>query len=106
MTKFSYNWRDSVRLSQGLLWKSNHTTVADYPSLPKCILLLLLVGILWAWCMDRDYAIEQATEAERQAQIANKRTGELAECLNGTAKFITEDQKYAIVCRKAEGFDL
>lgn len=106
MSKYSYNWRDSMRLRSGMLWKGKSPSYGDYPSLPKCVLLLLIIGILWAWVMDRDYAEEMAAEAERKGAVASQRTKELADCLNGTARFISDDQKSAVVCRKAEHFDI
>jgi hypothetical protein len=102
--KYAYHWRDSMRLRAGLLWRTDRPTMADYPSVPQTILLLLLVGILWAWAMDRDYADQAAAEIERQEAIAERRANQLGECIEGTARFIIDGQ--AIVCRKAESFPL
>lgn len=108
MSRRDLGWRaaNALRMKAGLRWNSYTPTLDDYPSVPQCVLLLLLVGILWAWCMDRDFAEQAEAEIERQAAIASQRTSELAECLNGTARFITEDQKTGIACRKAENFNL
>lgn len=104
-TKYSIGWRDSARLKYGMRWRKHTPTLADYPSVPQCVLLLLLVGILWAWCMDRDYADQAAAEIARQEAIAERRANQLGECIQGTARFVTEDRQ-AIVCRPAETFGI
>lgn len=106
MNKYSYNWRDSMRLRAGLTWRTNKPSMSDYPSFPKYALCLLIVLLCWGWAMDMDYAEEMAAEAERKGAVASQRTKELADCLNGTAKFVSENQKSAVVCRKAEHFDI
>lgn len=105
MSPHQYGWRDSARLRAGLLWKGKSPTPADYPSLPKCILMLLLVLILWSWAQDRQYAEEMAAEAARQADIAEKRANQLGQCIEGVARFTTEDGN-AIACRRAEEFPI
>lgn len=105
MSKYSYNWRDSMRLRSGMLWKGKSPSYDDYPSLPKCVLLLLIIGILWAWVMDRDYAEQAASMIEHQTRVAEKRANQLGECIQGKARFITGDGK-AIVCKKAEEFKI
>lgn len=105
MTRREYHWRDSMRLRAGMLWKTERPTLADYPTIPQCVLLLLLVGILWAWAMDRDYADQAAAEIERQSELAERRTNQLGECIQGTARFTTDDG-HAIACRRAQEFPI
>lgn len=105
MNKYNYHWKDSVRLRMGMHWKGESPSRHDYPSLSQCILLLLLVFILWAWVMDRDFAEQAAAEIERKERIAEKRANELGDCIEGRARFVTSDG-YAIVCRKAEQFKI
>lgn len=101
MNKYSYNWRDSMRLRAGLLWKSEYPTPYDYPSMGRCMVYMLVVGFLWACAMTMDYA----DEANHQEAIAEKRANQLGECIQGKARFVTSDG-YAIICRKAEQFKI
>lgn len=112
MNKYEYHWRDSMRLRAGLQWKTDRPSYGDYPSMPKCILLLLLVFILMSWAQDRQYAEEMIAEAARQEAIAEKRANQIGECIEGVARFTTPNatgKGYGLTvtaCRKAEHFDI
>jgi hypothetical protein len=111
MIQREYHWRDSMRLRAGLLWRSDYPTPRDYPAAMQCTLLLLLVFILWAWAMERDFAEQQRYEADRQAAIAERRANELGECVQGSLKLSFENEsdrgysKTVIRCMPAEQFD-
>lgn len=86
---------DRLRLRHGLTW------ARPLPGLREIIRLLhldsptlrLLAGILavYAFVGTLDYAAAQRIEAEHQARAAQDATARLADCLNGTARFMTEN---------------
>ena len=86
---------DRLRFRHGLTW------ARPLPGLRDIIRLLhldaptlrLLLGILtvYAFVGTLDYADAQRAEAEAQARIAQTASTTLAECMNGTARWLTEN---------------
>ena len=103
-------WKDKLRLSVGMLWKTHTPKYSDYPSMGKCILLLLLVLILWMWCMDREFVEKANAEIKQQTKLAEQRANELGMCVQGELRLVAYDEHgnpaTAIICRKAEEFKI
>lgn len=86
---------DRLRLRHGLTW------ARPLPGLREIVRLLhldaptlrLLMGILavYAFVGTLDYADAQRMEAEHQARTAQAATTRLAECMNGNARWLTEN---------------
>lgn len=92
---------NALRRRFGLRWQGRMPSRHDVRE--AMITAAALIGILLAFGIvgTMDYADEQRQEAERHAAAAERATAWLAECLNGRARFITEDQRSATVCERA-----
>ena len=78
----------------------------------KTSLLLAGIFIAYGFVGTIDYAEEQRQEAIAQEQAAQRMTATLADCMNGTARFVHDGPhddghgKTGISCRPAEEFKL
>ena len=96
--RWNLGWRDSARLKYGLHWRKHTPTLSDYEGAARltirAVMAILAVLLIWAWAMDRDYA-EQAQRGAVESET------QLVACLNGEAKWVSEDGTYMVACEKA-----
>lgn len=101
-----------LRLRHGLRWARNYPSSRDMRDTIRTAILLLIIALAYAVVGTMDYADQQAMEAERQARAAEQATRMVADCMNGTLRFLHDNKtgrgysKTAVVCMKAEEFDI
>lgn len=108
--------RDRLRYRFGLTWLRHIPTLREIGAAIHLdshdAAILLLLGCAYALVGSMDYADQQLREAERQAQLADAAHAILAACMNGEARWTTDNisgkgyGKTAIVCRGVEEIPL
>jgi hypothetical protein len=99
---------DRIRLKYGMRWKRAFPTPQDYKREFIAVTVIVVIAalcVLWVSLMT-------SMQSERVA-VANEssRTKQLADCLNGTARFEHDNGKgghgkTVVLCRKAELLDV
>ena len=101
MSRFDQSFR-TIRLKHGLRWQDKYPKLQDMPS-GKTALIIGLLGLLLIALI---VAVQWHNEATEARISASQRTTELADCMAGTLRMVAEDSKSAVVCRKAEVFNI
>lgn len=89
----SLGWRDQLAFR----YASRRRRWETLRNMAVAAAILLAYGTVGAL----DYADEQRQEAARQAEVAERATYALAECLNGKTRLISADGRTAVLCSRA-----
>lgn len=100
MSKHDKSWR-TLRLNHGLRWSKTYPTPDDFPSGKTAAIIALAVALLLVLIV----AIQYQNASVLAVNLAETRANQLGKCIQGTARFVTEDN-VAIVCRRAEEFKI
>lgn len=98
MNRWNLGWRASARLRYGIAWRDHAPTLHDYPQARTYVVRLLMVLALWGWAMDQDYIAEQSGAAAAAEMRADRAEEQMLACLNGRARWISEDKKTLVAC--------
>jgi meiotically up-regulated gene 157 (Mug157) protein len=98
MNKYDTTW-GQLRRQHGMLWRGNRPGIDDFPSAKTALIIALCVFAMISLIV----AVQMHNAATQHEATAEKRANQLGECIQGTARFVTDDN-VAIVCRKAEEF--
>lgn len=98
MNRWNLGWRASARLRYGLAWRDHAPTLHDYPHVRTYAVRLLMVLAIWGWAMDQDFIAEQASTVASAEMRAARAEEQMLACLNGTARWISEDKKTLVAC--------
>jgi len=84
-----------LRLQRGLFWQGRRPALRDYSeALRIAALLIILLGI-YTLAGTIDYATEQSLEADRQAARADATERTTADCMNGRAQWLYDNDTEA-----------
>lgn len=101
MSKYDTTW-GALRRKHGLKWQDKYPKLQDIPNGKTALIIALCLFALIALIV----AVQYQNEATEASLKASQRTTELADCMAGTLRMVADDNKSAVVCKKAEVFTL
>lgn len=84
-----------LRLRYGLHWQKQRPDLKPLIEFFKNVMLILSLLLIYGLVGRLDYESARAEELERQAHLSSTT---LLDCLNGRARWVTEDQKQLVAC--------
>jgi hypothetical protein len=103
---------NALRFRFGLRWSRHYPTMADLRDALRSLFYVLCLVLAYGVVGAIDYAEEQRIEALAQARSSAQATALLADCMNGTARFVHSGPHTdghgvtGIACRPAEEYRL